>query len=153
MGNVLCILFSTYTVRITFFNNNTHIYFIHCESIGCQVGCLLVASRSRAVRLAVSVCILCRRPITSTTVRAATHSITKPLARVSGSDNSYLFPFRKQKRIRTAFSPSQLLHLEKAFERNHYVVGQERKDLAAELSLTETQVGRLTCIYKRQVLI
>ncbi|XP_061169893.1 homeobox protein EMX2-like [Saccostrea echinata] len=53
----------------------------------------------------------------------------------------FLFqPYRKPKRIRTAFSPSQLLQLEKAFEKSHYVVGQERKDLAAELQLTETQV-------------
>lgn len=54
---------------------------------------------------------------------------------------SFLFqPYRKPKRIRTAFSPSQLLQLEKSFEKSHYVVGQERKDLAAELNLTETQV-------------
>ncbi|XP_071949138.1 homeobox protein EMX1-like [Antedon mediterranea] len=49
-------------------------------------------------------------------------------------------PFRKPKRIRTAFSPSQLLRLEQAFEKNHYVVGAERKQLAANLNLTETQV-------------
>uniref|UniRef100_A0ACB8E9I1 Homeobox protein emx1 n=1 Tax=Sphaerodactylus townsendi TaxID=933632 RepID=A0ACB8E9I1_9SAUR len=49
-------------------------------------------------------------------------------------------PFaRKPKRIRTAFSPSQLLRLERAFEKNHYVVGAERKQLAAGLSLSETQ--------------
>jgi len=48
--------------------------------------------------------------------------------------------FRKPKRIRTAFTPSQLLKLEHAFESNHYVVGQERKDLAKTLNLTETQV-------------
>lgn len=48
---------------------------------------------------------------------------------------------RKPKRIRTAFSPSQLLRLEHAFEKNHYVVGAERKQLAHSLSLTETQVG------------
>lgn len=47
---------------------------------------------------------------------------------------------RKPKRIRTAFSPSQLLRLEHAFEKNHYVVGAERKQLAHSLSLTETQV-------------
>ncbi|XP_069140077.1 homeobox protein EMX2-like [Argopecten irradians] len=52
----------------------------------------------------------------------------------------YFHPYRKPKRIRTAFSPSQLLKLEHAFEKNHYVVGQERKDLAAKLGLTETQV-------------
>lgn len=51
-------------------------------------------------------------------------------------------PFsRKPKRIRTAFSPSQLLRLERAFEKNHYVVGAERKQLASGLCLTETQVG------------
>ncbi|XP_064422952.1 empty spiracles homeobox 3 [Latimeria chalumnae] len=50
-------------------------------------------------------------------------------------------PFsRKPKRIRTAFSPSQLLRLERAFEKNHYVVGTERKQLANSLCLTETQV-------------
>ena len=49
--------------------------------------------------------------------------------------------FRKPKRIRTAFTPSQLLKLENAFEGNHYVVGQERKDLAKALGLTETQVS------------
>ncbi|XP_055355240.1 motor neuron and pancreas homeobox 1-like [Paramacrobiotus metropolitanus] len=49
-------------------------------------------------------------------------------------------PYRKPKRIRTAFSPSQLLRLEHAFEKNHYVVGTERKQLAQNLALTETQV-------------
>ncbi|ESO07548.1 hypothetical protein HELRODRAFT_76140, partial [Helobdella robusta] len=53
-----------------------------------------------------------------------------------------LLPFglRKQKRIRTAFSPAQLMHLEQAFESNKYVVGQERKTLAKKLHLTETQI-------------
>lgn len=51
-----------------------------------------------------------------------------------------LQPFRKPKRVRTAFSPSQLLKLEHAFEGNHYVVGSERKALAQQLSLSETQV-------------
>ena len=55
----------------------------------------------------------------------------------------FLFqPFRKPKRIRTAFSPTQLLKLEHAFEKNHYVVGQERKQLAQTLSLSETQVRK-----------
>ncbi|XP_061692038.1 empty spiracles homeobox 3 [Syngnathoides biaculeatus] len=47
---------------------------------------------------------------------------------------------RKPKRIRTAFSPSQLLRLERAFDKNHYVVGAERKQLASALCLSETQV-------------
>ena len=52
-----------------------------------------------------------------------------------------MLPYRKPKRIRTAFSPNQLLKLEEAFEKNHYVVGAERKQLAASLNLTETQVS------------
>ncbi|CAF0933416.1 unnamed protein product [Adineta ricciae] len=51
-----------------------------------------------------------------------------------------LHSFRKPKRVRTAFTPAQLLKLENAFEKNHYVVGQERKELARHLNLTETQV-------------
>ncbi|XP_034399869.1 empty spiracles homeobox 3 [Cyclopterus lumpus] len=59
-----------------------------------------------------------------------------------GPENLLLHgPFsRKPKRIRTAFSPSQLLRLERAFDKNHYVVGAERKQLASGLCLTETQV-------------
>ena len=44
------------------------------------------------------------------------------------------------KRTRTAFTPIQLLVLETAFEKNHYVVGLERKQLAVYLKLTEQQV-------------
>ncbi|KAF8570952.1 hypothetical protein P879_01147 [Paragonimus westermani] len=64
-----------------------------------------------------------------------------PLVGYGPSGNVY-FPtdLRKPKRIRTAFSPQQLFQLESTFERNHYVVGQERKDLASNLGLTETQV-------------
>lgn len=53
-----------------------------------------------------------------------------------------LHPYRKPKRIRTAFAPLQLLELENAFEGNQYVVGSERKALAKTLNLTETQVIR-----------
>lgn len=49
--------------------------------------------------------------------------------------------YRKPKRIRTAFNPNQLLKLEEAFEKNQYVVGAERKQLASALNLTETQVS------------
>ena len=48
--------------------------------------------------------------------------------------------FRKPKRIRTAFSPGQLLKLEEIFEKNRYVVGCERKQLARDLNLSETQI-------------
>lgn len=73
--------------------------------------------------------------------------VTVSLTSLSGNDvsqDSLLLhgPFaRKPKRIRTAFSPSQLLRLERAFEKNHYVVGAERKQLANSLSLSETQVA------------
>ena len=59
----------------------------------------------------------------------------------------FLLPFRKPKRIRTAFSPSQLLKLEHAFEKNQYVVGQERKELAKSLNLSETQVEYFCSIF------
>lgn len=77
-----------------------------------------------------SVCtwVCCRRP------RAAASDVPQDGLLLHG-------PFaRKPKRIRTAFSPSQLLRLERAFEKNHYVVGAERKQLAGSLSLSETQV-------------
>ena len=62
------------------------------------------------------------------------------------ADGSFLYHlYRKPKRIRTAFSPSQLLRLEQAFDNNHYVVGQERKELASKLSLSETQVSCTSC--------
>ncbi|XP_054161556.1 homeobox protein SMOX-1-like [Oppia nitens] len=48
--------------------------------------------------------------------------------------------YRKPKRIRTAFSPGQLLRLEEIFEKNRYVVGCERKQLARDLKLSETQI-------------
>jgi hypothetical protein len=64
----------------------------------------------------------------------------------------FLLPFRKPKRIRTAFSPSQLLKLEQAFEKNQYVVGAERKELAKNLNLSETQVTALfECRVTRRV--
>ena len=62
----------------------------------------------------------------------------------------FLLPFRKPKRIRTAFSPSQLLKLEQAFEKNQYVVGQERKELAKTLNLSETQVTTFVSIHHQR---
>lgn len=78
-----------------------------------------------------------RPPLTRTSVVSPAGNDTSP--------ESFLLHnalARKPKRIRTAFSPSQLLRLEHAFEKNHYVVGAERKQLAHSLSLTETQVSR-----------
>ncbi|XP_071090092.1 uncharacterized protein [Haliotis cracherodii] len=60
---------------------------------------------------------------------------------VTDASPAIFFPsWRKPKRNRTAFTPSQLLKLERAFGSNHYAVGQERRDLANNLDLTETQV-------------
>jgi hypothetical protein len=52
----------------------------------------------------------------------------------------FLNSYRKPKRNRTAFTPSQLLKLENEFEKNHYIVGQERKELAKHLNLPEAKV-------------
>ena len=49
-------------------------------------------------------------------------------------------PTAKTKRIRTIFTQEQLETLEQEFERQQYMVGPERQDLAASLSLTEAQV-------------
>ncbi|KAK3095049.1 hypothetical protein FSP39_009659, partial [Pinctada imbricata] len=46
----------------------------------------------------------------------------------------------RPKRARTTFSADQLYHLEKEFQRNQYLVGKERTQLAKELRLSETQV-------------
>lgn len=51
--------------------------------------------------------------------------------------------YRKPKRNRTAFTPTQLLKLENEFEKNHYIVGQERKDLAKHLNLPESKVNSI----------
>ena len=61
----------------------------------------------------------------------------------------FLIPFRRPKRIRTAFSPSQMLKLEQAFDKNRYVVGAERKELAKHLNLSETQVRKTNFIAKK----
>ena len=47
---------------------------------------------------------------------------------------------KRKKRHRTAFTPTQLLGLENAFDQNHYSVGDERKQLASFLGLSETQI-------------
>ena len=57
-----------------------------------------------------------------------------------GAPFGYAHLSAKRKRIRTAFSPAQLLRLESIFDKTPYVIGQERKELALQLSLSETQV-------------
>ncbi|XP_015783701.1 homeobox protein engrailed-2a-like [Tetranychus urticae] len=47
---------------------------------------------------------------------------------------------KKSKRVRTIFSAFQLEVLETIFRTNQYMVGRERKMLANELGLTDTQI-------------
>eukprot|EP00111_Clytia_hemisphaerica_P018326 TCONS_00054222-protein len=61
------------------------------------------------------------------------HSIKTKSTRLTSSG-------KKRRRHRTAFTPTQLLGLENSFERGHYLVGDERKQLAAFLRLSETQI-------------
>ena len=42
---------------------------------------------------------------------------------------------------RTKFSSIQVVELEKAFEKRHYIVGTEKRELANRIVLTEKQVG------------
>lgn len=56
-------------------------------------------------------------------------------------DSSTYHCGKKPKRMRTAFSANQLLQLDEAFRSNQYLVGQQRRDLASSLNLTETQVN------------
>ena len=48
----------------------------------------------------------------------------------------------RPKRTRTAFAKWQLDGLERAFELNPYLVGEQRSALAKRLALSETQVKR-----------
>ena len=78
------------------------------------------------------------------------HKFLKTNISILGYVHSVPSPFTPQdfgafhnesRRIRTTFTPSQLRGLEKRFKTNHYIVGDERKQLAQELSLNESQVG------------
>lgn len=62
----------------------------------------------------------------------------------NGTVRELVFPkaldLDRPKRARTQFSPEQLYQLEREFQRNQYLVGRERSDLARALKLSETQV-------------
>ena len=47
---------------------------------------------------------------------------------------------KKPRKARTAFTDHQLAQLERSFERQKYLSVQDRMELAASLSLTDTQV-------------
>lgn len=84
-----------------------------------------------------------RQPLSGKETKDAFHlsySLSSPID--SEAAMFLLNSFRKPKRNRTAFTPTQLLKLEDAFEKNHYIVGDERKQLARHLNLSETKVSR-----------
>ncbi|CAH3122590.1 homeobox protein GBX-2-like [Pocillopora verrucosa] len=64
----------------------------------------------------------------------------RPQSSTSAHQGGQKTTSRRTRRVRTAFTPFQLLCLETSFEKNHYVVGSERKQLASYLKLSETQV-------------
>jgi Homeodomain len=51
----------------------------------------------------------------------------------------------RRRKARTVFSDQQLSGLEERFETQKYLSTPERVELASQLSLTETQVGRYKC--------
>ncbi|KAF5302699.1 hypothetical protein FQR65_LT08441 [Abscondita terminalis] len=59
---------------------------------------------------------------------------------LNSSKNSNGALSKKQRKARTAFTDLQLQTLEKSFERQKYLSVQDRMELAAKLSLTDTQV-------------
>ncbi|KAF2884269.1 hypothetical protein ILUMI_21921 [Ignelater luminosus] len=59
---------------------------------------------------------------------------------LNSSKNSNGSLNKKQRKARTAFTDLQLQTLEKSFERQKYLSVQDRMELAAKLSLTDTQV-------------
>uniref|UniRef100_A0A914YZN9 Homeobox domain-containing protein n=1 Tax=Panagrolaimus superbus TaxID=310955 RepID=A0A914YZN9_9BILA len=65
------------------------------------------------------------------------------IAAADGSIKKLIFPkaldLNRPKRPRTTFSKEQLIILKREFDRNPYLIGQERKELAKKLELTETQ--------------
>src|SRR6218665_171701 len=69
------------------------------------------------------------------------HSTTSSLSNgCKSSDDG-----RKKKKARTTFSGRQIFELEKQFEEKKYLSSSERSEMAALLSVTDTQV--LYCIY------
>ena len=73
------------------------------------------------------------------------HVTSGILSDANGTVKELVFPkaldLDRPKRARTTFSPEQLYHLEREFNRNQYLVGKERTELAKTLRLSETQVN------------
>ena len=50
---------------------------------------------------------------------------------------------KKIRKPRSIYSSLQLQHLERRFQRTHFLALSERAELAATLGITQTQVGRM----------
>jgi len=72
--------------------------------------------------------------------KSASGGGVKSSSRPTSSQPSPSSCSRKQRKARTAFTDHQLQTLEKSFERQKYLSVQDRLELAAKLSLTDTQV-------------
>uniref|UniRef100_A0A914QGX4 Homeobox domain-containing protein n=2 Tax=Panagrolaimus TaxID=55784 RepID=A0A914QGX4_9BILA len=77
------------------------------------------------------------------------------VAAADGSIKKLIFPkaldLNRPKRPRTTFSKEQLIILKREFDRNPYLIGKERKELAKKLELTETQASFISFIFDKNV--
>uniref|UniRef100_A0A8C5XVR0 Distal-less homeobox 4 n=1 Tax=Microcebus murinus TaxID=30608 RepID=A0A8C5XVR0_MICMU len=65
----------------------------------------------------------------------------KPLLSREPSDGRPQAPAKKLRKPRTIYSSLQLQHLNQRFQHTQYLALPERAQLAAQLGLTQTQVG------------
>ncbi|KAK7480299.1 hypothetical protein BaRGS_00028467, partial [Batillaria attramentaria] len=73
------------------------------------------------------------------TLNRREHQVTRSRTSTPVTSSSAL-KTKKPRKARTAFTDHQLSCLEKSFERQKYLSVQDRMELAAKLSLTDTQV-------------
>lgn len=82
----------------------------------------------------------CNSPISSYKFSNQLLKTNENLTLSSSFDSEYSITNMKSKRIRTIFTNEQLERLEKEFEKQQYMVGNERLYLAKILHLTEAQI-------------
>lgn len=72
---------------------------------------------------------------------AAPPDSEKPLLSLEPSEGRSQAPTKKLRKPRTIYSNLQLQHLNQRFQHTQYLALPERAQLAAQLGLTQTQVG------------